>query len=257
MTNKRVAALCLLIFFTMAWLPLGQQDFMVAHWMKIGAFIAPILVFAGFNSRDNSNQPWVSDVALVSYLLASSYLIHQVEEHWVDLLGRHYPLYDFLNDLIARLFGEDKYGILTPSGIFYINAGMVWTAGLSAILASPKHIFPALAMAGIMLVNGVAHILNAVIALEYNSGMATGLILFLPLSLLFYREMLSTGTASRQLIFFGILWGFLGHVILFAGLFASNVFGLVPEVAYYIALILWGILPSLVFRPHKEEELMA
>ena len=226
MTNKRVAALCLLIFFTMAWLPLGQQDFMVMHWMKLGAFIAPILLFAGFNSR-------------------------------VDLLWRHYPLYDFLNDLIARLFGEDKYGILTPSGIFYINAGMVWTAGLSAILASPKHIFPALAMAGIMLVNGVAHILNAVIALEYNSGMATGLILFLPLSLLFYREVLRSGAATRQLVFFGVLWGFLGHVILFAGLFASNVFGLVPEIAYYITLILWGILPSLVFRPHKEEELMA
>ncbi|MEL6363084.1 MAG: HXXEE domain-containing protein [Pseudomonadota bacterium] len=246
--NQRMAMLSLFAFFAMSWLPLGQQAFMVDHWMKIGAFLAPILVFAGFKGRGNATTPWTEDIALMAYLLAASYLVHQVEEHWVDLLGRQYPLYEFLNGLIATLFGDDKYGVLTRPALFYVNAGMVWTAGFLAILTSPKHIFPALAMAGIMLVNGVAHVLNAVIAFEYNSGLATGLIIFVPISIIFYRAMLRSGAANAKLITAAIIWGFLGHVILFAGLFAANVFSFVPVEIYYVALILWGALPTLVFR---------
>lgn len=246
--NQRVAAISLLAFFALAWLPFGPDEFMIDHWMKIGAFIAPILVFAGFKGRGATNDPWSTDVTLIAYLLAASYLVHQVEEHWVDLLGRQYPLYEFLNGLIATLFGDDKYGILTQSGIFYINAGMVWTAGFLAILTSPRQLFPTIAMAGIMLVNGVAHIINAIVAFEYNSGLATGFLLFLPLSIVFYRSMLKSGAVSVRLIMAGVAWGFLGHVILFAGLFAANVFGLVPVQLYYVALIVWGGLPVLIFR---------
>jgi len=150
--------------------------------------------------------------------------------------------------LIASFFGEDKYGILTREGIFYINAGMVWTAGFLAILTSPRQVFPSVAMAGIMLVNGIAHILNAVIAFEYNSGLVTGLVLFLPLSILFYRAMYTSGTVSARLLIAGVLWGFVGHLLLFGGLFASHVFGLIPVPIYYVALIAWGVVPSLAFR---------
>jgi len=243
-----VAAISLLAFFAMAWLPLGQQSFMVDNWMKIGAFLAPVLIFFGFKTRSDKTSSWTSDVSLFACLLTASYLVHQVEEHWVDLLGRQYPLYAFLNGLIASFFGDDKYGILTREGIFYINAGMVWTAGFLAILTSPRQVFPSVAMAGIMLVNGIAHILNAVIAFEYNSGLATGLVLFLPLSILFYRAMYKSGTVRARLLIAGVLWGFVGHLLLFGGLFASHVFGLIPVPIYYVALIAWGVVPSLTFR---------
>lgn len=246
--NRKISLLFLLIFFALAWLPLGQHEFMVDHWMKIGAFIAPILVFVGFKERSASETPRAADVALMAYLLTASYLVHQVEEHWVDLLGREYPLYEFLNGLIATLFGDEKYGILTRNGIFYINAGMVWTAGFLAILTSPKQPFPALAMAGIMFVNCIAHIINALISFEYNSGLATGIVLFLPLSILFFRALLKSGAANFRLIGAAVIWGFIGHVILFGGLFASNVFELVPSGLYYCALILWGVVPTIVFR---------
>ncbi|MEM8837358.1 MAG: HXXEE domain-containing protein [Pseudomonadota bacterium] len=246
--NQSFAALGLLMFFAMAWLPLGQQAFMVDHWMKIGAFVAPLLVFFGFKMRVDASVPWARDIPLVASLLTASYLVHQVEEHWVDLLGRPYPLHEFLNTLIATLFGDDKYGILTRSGIFYINAGMVWTAGFLAILTSPKQVFPAIAMVGLMLVNGIAHILNALISFEYNSGLATGLVLFLPIGILFYRAVLKTGAANAKLLMAGLLWGLIGHVILFSGLFAANVFGLIPVEIYYVVLILWGALPVFLFR---------
>ncbi|MEM7612749.1 MAG: HXXEE domain-containing protein [Pseudomonadota bacterium] len=214
--------------------------------MKIGAFIAPLVVFFGFNARDEASSPWSVDVRLIACLLAASYLVHQVEEHWVDLLGREYPLYDYLNGLIANLFGEDKYGVLDRSGIFYINAGMVWTAGFLAILTAPSRIFPALAMAGIMFVNAIAHVANALATISYNSGLATSLVLFLPLSIVFFVRTHRAGLANAKLLLAAVLWGFVAHAILFAGLFASVVLGLVPVPAYYIGLIIWGALPAVV-----------
>lgn len=219
---------------------------MVDHWMKVGAFIAPVVVFFGFKLRDENSSRWPVDIGLMACLLAAAYLVHQVEEHWVDLLGREYPLYDYLNELIANLFGSEKYGILDRRGIFYINAGMVWTAGFLAILVAPKRPFPTLAMSGVMFVNAVAHVINAVLSTSYNAGLATSLVVFLPLSIIFFFGMYRASKASTPHILVALLWGFLAHVILFAGLFASVVHGLVPVSLYYAILILWGAVPTVV-----------
>ncbi|MEM6604471.1 MAG: HXXEE domain-containing protein [Pseudomonadota bacterium] len=246
--NQLLAALSLIGFFALAWLPLGQHAFMVDHWMKIGAFVAPIVVFFGLKARNETSPPWPIDVGLMACLLTAAYLVHQVEEHWIDLLGREYPLYDYLNGLIASLFGDEKYGILDRSGIFYVNAGMVWTAGFLAIFTGPKKIFPSLAMAGIMFVNAIAHIANAVATTSYNAGLATSLALFLPLSLTFFIGTFRAEAANTKLLLGAMLWGLLAHIILFGGLFASVVHGLVPVFIYYSALILWGIVPTIASR---------
>ena len=221
---------------------------MEEHWMKVGAFIAPVLLFFAFHSRTANSPRVLSDATLMACMLTASYLVHQVEEHWVDLMGRSYPLYDFLNTVIADVAGEDRYGVLTPSAIFYVNAGMVWTVGFTSILASPKHVFPAIAMAGLMIVNGGAHVLNAIAYQSYNSGLATGLLLFVPIGLMFYRRLLKDAKASPLILSAGILWGVLGHVFLFAGLFAANVYGMFPVGLYYVGLIAWGLVPMALFR---------
>ena len=246
--NQSIAGVSLAIFFAMVWLPLGQHAFMVEHWMKVGAFLAPILVFAGFKVRTEASPPILNDIALMASLFASAYLVHQVEEHWVDFLGREYPLYDVLNSLIATYFGEEKYGVMTPTAIFYINAGTVWTIAFVAILLSPKQIFPVLAIAGLIFVNGIAHILNAIAGMAYNSGLGTSILIFLPLSILFFRALLNSGAVSLALVGAAVLWGFLAHILLFAGLFAANVYGIIPEALYYVVLILWGLLPAFLFR---------
>lgn len=249
MEMNRVLSISLLIVFaTMAWAPLGQQAFMEEHWMKVGAYIAPVLLFLAFNGRSVYEPKILSDVTLMACILTAAYLVHQVEEHWVDLLGRPYPLYDFLNTLIADVAGEERYGLLTPSAIFYINAGMVWTVGFTSILVSPKHAFPAISMAGLMIVNGVAHVLNGLAYQSYNSGLATGLLIFVPIGVLFYRRLLRDGMASRVMLGAGVMWGFLGHVFLFAGLFAANVYGMFPLSLYYSGLIIWGLVPMALFR---------
>ncbi|MEL7475146.1 MAG: HXXEE domain-containing protein, partial [Cyanobacteria bacterium J06555_12] len=134
--------------------------------------------------------------------------------------------------------------------IFYVNAGMVWTAGFLAIFTATNRIFPSLAMAGIMLVNAVAHVANAVATMSYNSGLVTSIILFLPLSIVFFWHAYRAGTASTKLLLAAVMWGFLGHVMLFGGLFAANVNGIVPVPVYYIALIAWGVVPTLAFGSH-------
>ena len=249
--NRLLSAIALIIFAAMAWTPLGQQAFLERNWMKVGAFIAPIIIFMAFHARGTSKTPFLQDISLMASVLTVSYLIHQVEEHWIDILGREYPLYDFLNTLIADVAGEDRYGVLTPSALFYVNAGMVWTVGFTAILVSPKFSFPAIAMAGLMLVNGVAHLLNALAYQSYNSGLLTGTLIFIPIGILFYRSLLKERTATRIMLAAGIGWGFLGHVLLFAGLFAANVYSLFPVELYYAGLILWGLVPLFCFRSHQ------
>lgn len=238
----------LLLFLAMLWVPLGQQAFLADHWMKIGTFMAPVVVLLAFKLSERSGRASLKDTTFVAILLAASYFVHQFEEHWVNLLGQTYPLRHELNSLLASLFGEDKYGIMTREAIFYINTGTVWATALVAVWASPRLIFPSIAMAGIMAVNGFAHVAVAVRTLSYNSGVLTGTLIFLPLVILYFRTLLKSEMATRSMIIAGIVWGFLGHVVLFGGLFLANVMGLVPVGLYYAVLIALGFAPLLLFR---------
>jgi hypothetical protein len=56
------------------------------------------------------------------------YMLHQVEEHGVDLLGRHYH---FQVDFCHRLGHASVEGCAgTPLFIFAVNVGSVWIAGV-------------------------------------------------------------------------------------------------------------------------------
>ena len=250
--DQRWSGVFLAIFFALAWLPFGQQDFMVEHWMKVGAFVAPILLFMAFRQRGANRSNLFGDVSLMASVFAAAYLLHQVEEHWVDLLGREYPLYDTLNRLIANVAGDDKFGVMTPQALFYINAGTVWTIAFLAILASPRLVFPALAMAALMFVNAVAHIVVGIVQFGYNSGLATSIILFLPLTLLYFHTQLRMGRATWPMVTASLFYGVVGHFFLFAGLFAANVYGVVPVGLYYLGLIGYGVLPMGLFRPSAQ-----
>lgn len=139
MSDERWALVSLLAFFSMHWVPLGQQGFLAQHWMKLGGLVAPLLMFFAFTARSIAAGPWWIDVRLAALLLTAAYMLHQVEEHWIDLLGRRYPLYELLNQMLAN--------------------------------------------AGIVLVNAVAHMAQALASWAYNPGLATAVLLFLSLSI--------------------------------------------------------------------------
>ncbi|MEM6746047.1 MAG: HXXEE domain-containing protein [Pseudomonadota bacterium] len=238
----------LLIFMAMLWVPVGQSAFLADHWMKIGTYMAPVAVFMGLKMRQGSAVPPLQDVTFVAVLLAAAYLTHQFEEHWVNLRGEVYPLRHELNSIIAAVLGEDKYGIMTRDAIFYINTGAVWASAFVAIWASPRLIFPSMAMAGLTAVNGFAHMMVAIRTFDYNSGLLTGVLIFLPLTILYFRTLLKTGLATRQMVVISLAWGIFGHVLLFGGLVLANVMGVIPVEVYYAALIAYGFAPLAFFR---------
>ncbi|MEM9301333.1 MAG: HXXEE domain-containing protein [Pseudomonadota bacterium] len=237
----------LVVFFGGIWLPLGQQDFLIEHWMKLGTFLAPVLLFA-FLAADTKAGP--RRPALVGVLMLVLYIVHQFEEHWIDVRGVHYAFYTSINALLNGVLneGQSPVEILTPLDIFVINTSLVWLVGLLAILMAPRRRFPLLAMNAIILVNGVTHIVAAVGTRAYNPGLLTSVLLFVPFGLAFYVVSVRAGLADRREVWVSLGWGILAHAIMVGGLIAGRAYSLFPDSVYYLALVLWSIVPLWLFR---------
>ncbi|MEM9373826.1 MAG: HXXEE domain-containing protein [Planctomycetota bacterium] len=238
------AAGSLLMFFGLLWFPAGQQGFLVEHWMKVGLFLSPLVVFFAVINLGVMVEGRGIRARGMSAAMLAAYLVHQSEEHWVDLLGRSYPLYELFNSRIAASFGDEHYGAFSEYAIFFVNTSLVWLVGLLAIWLAPARALPVAAMAGVVLVNGLAHGVQAVLARSYNPGLLTGLLIFVPLGAIVFRSLRRTGRLSAAGVLVGVTWGVIAHALLFAGVLAANVFEIIPAFVYYAALVVWAILPS-------------
>ncbi len=251
MRDSRLVFGSTLLLFGMLWLPLGQYDFLIDHWMKIGTYAVPFLLIGvfSFSTRDHSKNR-IQQFRFIGVLLLIAYIIHQFEEHWVDLYGNYYAFYDFNNDFIRSNLGASDSTVipLTKEAIFMINTSLVWLVGALAIWFSPRNRFPLIAMGSIIVVNGFVHILAGLIKLQYNPGLVTSIIIFLPLYFWFVNYLLKRSKSYKPQILGGLAWAFLAHVIMVAGLLMANWFHLFPELVYFIVLIIWSILPVFLFR---------
>ncbi|HAA16028.1 MAG TPA: HXXEE domain-containing protein [Cytophagales bacterium] len=237
--------------FAMLWLPLGQYDFLIDHWMKIGTYAVPFMLMGAFSLNRNVGLKKLSkDYRFIGIMMLIAYILHQYEEHWIDLLGNHYAFYFFNNNFILDNLGATDSSVkpLTKEAIFVINTSLVWLVGTLAIWRSPKHIFPLIAMASIIIVNGLVHILAAVATFQYNPGIFTSLIIFVPLYILFIRHLIKQSKQYKKQIIEGIAWAFIAHVIMVAGLLMANWFNIFPEIIYFIALVIWSVSPLVFFR---------
>lgn len=247
------ATLLLGAFFAFLWLPLGQTPFLVANWMKLGAFCAPLIMGIALAVRPAGAEDLGADRQLLAVLLLALYMVHQVEEHWIDLTGHNYAFYDTANALLRGVCGPSLHAInpMSPETIFVINSTLVWLVGALAILRAPSHVFPLLALTGITLVNGLAHILGGLLQLAYNPGLATALILFVPVSTLVYRHLKRQDPALGREIMASIAWAGASHALMIAGVLASAGYGLVPVWLFWAALAAMAIVPSLLFRSQR------
>ncbi|MEM0980655.1 MAG: HXXEE domain-containing protein [Cyanobacteria bacterium P01_H01_bin.58] len=218
--------------------------------MKIGTYAAPLVLFVFFSTRAEKTRSVLVDIKLMSVLFLVAYIIHQFEEHWVDLLGEQYAFYSDVNQLIlSALNAQDSTIIpLSPEAIYVINTSLVWLVGILAIWRSPKHLFPSLAMAGITLVNGISHIILGIAQQAYNPGLLTATVIFVPLAVAFYRTVLTTFLEAEKQVIVSIIWSVLAHIIMVAGLLAANWFNVIPEVVYFALLIVWSVIPILLFN---------
>lgn len=239
-------AVIFFLAFAMLWLPLGQHDFLLLHWMKIGTFMAPFLVLIALSFNQNRTDGSPQFFALVMF---AAYIGHQFEEHWIDLYGRDYAFQGAVNALIAGALGiEAEPGkipdILTRASVFVINTSLVWLVAALAIWRGAAFVFPVLAMVAIAFVNGISHVVSSIITGAYNPGLVTSVVLFLPLSVWAYRALLQDGLASKAQVSWSIAWAVAGHIIMIVGLIAANWWMLFPEYIYFVLLVAWSVVPT-------------
>ena len=111
-------------------------------------------------------------ITLLLWLIPATYLIHIAEEYWG---GEGFPAY------IARTRGVT----LAPSRFLLMNgigcALMVLGIVLAHKLGFTNWLMVCLGM--VVMGNGISHTVNAALAREYNPGLISGLLIWIPLGL--------------------------------------------------------------------------
>jgi hypothetical protein len=128
----------------------------------------------------------------VTFLHLPAYMLHQYEEHDNDRFRL------FLNATVGQ--GRE---VLSRFAVFIINIPGVWgVIALSLALAWGVHIGYALIAVYLILVNAVAHVGHSVAFHRYNPGLATAIVIFVPLGActLYRVQAAGGGTAAFHAI---------------------------------------------------------
>ena len=107
------------------------------------------------------------------------YMLHQFEEHGVDLFGTRYAFQPYACRLFAIATASSRPCAVTQEFIFAVNIVGVHASFLLPLWAQSKRAAD-LAL-GLIAVNCAAHVLASVASQTYNPGAATALVLFVPL----------------------------------------------------------------------------
>ncbi|MEO1700641.1 MAG: HXXEE domain-containing protein [Pseudomonadota bacterium] len=249
--TKRVSSGALIAAFAFLWIPLGQQDFLVQHWMKVGTFMAPFLVLVALSFSDSGR---FIDTRSIALALLVAYILHQFEEHWVDVYGRTFAFKPYLNAFLSNLLGHAQVQeLMSDESVFVINTSLVWLVGALAVWRGGEHIFAAFCMAAIVVVNAISHIGAGLISGSYNPGLLTAILIFLPVGVGAYVLLARNPASTAALISASLIWGLTAHLIMIGGILAMSQISQLPESVYFAVLIAWSVLPACIF-PNKAHD---
>lgn len=148
---------------------------------------------------------WSTALVLL-YAQLIIYLLHQIEEHYVDRFRR------FVNEHMAG--GADA---LTPRAVMWINVIGVWALyALILVVADSIDIGLGLIAVYTTLVNGLAHIGMAVALRQVNPGLWTSLGLFLPIGLWAWVALTAANGLGAGAHVVGLAVAVLVHVVIIA-----------------------------------------
>lgn len=186
-------------------------DYLLMRWMIVGlggaAFLSLMLL-------EDRAELQLDPLARFHWTLLIVYLVHQFEEHGVDLFGRSYFLITYARSLIGEIGAASGF-ILTPLAIYRTNTLFVWLPFLAAVWGHRRFIWPGLAAGGLVLTNAMLHIGIALWAREYNPGVGSAIVLFLPIAFLYFRFVRRHCGIGWQGIVGGVLFGAAEHALLF------------------------------------------
>ena len=150
-----------------------MQQWLNKHWVATASCMAVLLALLMPIFAQERSSTW-----LLIFAMLPVYMFHQVEEHTGDRFRV------FVNQ--HAFHGVEA---LTPLAVLWINLPGVWGIGLFSIYAASfLSIGWGLSVVYLVLVNAVAHIVAAILWREYNPGLWTALILFVPLGTLALLE---------------------------------------------------------------------
>ncbi len=163
---------------------------LTSNWVY-GGFLAGILLFA---LAPMVLAGWSAPLA-ATFLLLPAYMIHQYEEHDHDRFRR------FFNEKFCGGFDA-----LTVFAVFIVNVPGVWgLIALSLYCAASFGLGWALFAVYLVLVNAVIHIAHSILFRCYNPGLATAVVLFVPMgaiALVLIDRAGGASVASHAIAFF-------------------------------------------------------
>jgi len=141
----------------------------------------------------------------IAWLLPATILVHQLEEYFGQ-----FPIW-YSNLLNAQLSNQD-FIIINGVGLFLFTV-----FSLSYIFNKNNLILVALGT--LVFVNGMIHLLLSIFTFSYSPGTISGIVLFIPLGIIIYKNILPQLRKGERIIAIGI-----GIFILFtASVIAINI----------------------------------
>ena len=185
-------------------------------WIGLGAAgVLLILLSTNALRSDRSVSRW-RDLVWLTWAAVFAYLVHQFEEHGVDVQDRVYAFRGFLCGEIG--FADPDTCPVPLSFITAVNIAGIWVAGpLSALLAARWPVI-GLSFFAIPAVNLFGHALPALTLQQYNPGLVTAVVLFLPLSLLAFATAITRYHLGVRAVLATLFAGAVLHAILMGSL---------------------------------------
>src|SRR5262245_37616747 len=134
------------------------MDLALAYWPFAGLALA-IVLFVILGAAPMAGRPWSArwtDPAWLLWLAVPVYMLHQFEEHGIDLLGRSYAFQAVMCETLG-FRGDLTACPADPMFLFVVNVGTVWISGIAGALLGPRRMVGFCACA-IPLINGVVHV---------------------------------------------------------------------------------------------------
>lgn len=232
--------------FAALWLPLGQQGYLWAAWpeMALGAGCAILLALAVLRPGPGAGRRSAQAVLL---LVLAVYMLHQFEEHGVDLLGQHYVFEAAINAILGPGLGcaPNAQCPFDPQTIYLVNTIAVWWVLASVIAAGAGAPAADLMAVSVMPVNALTHIGAALGQLGYNPGLATAVLLFLPVGIGATVWLARVHDVPTRIVAVSLLYGAALHLLIAAGI-AAVVWGWIGPTGYGLALFAAASVPALL-----------
>lgn len=214
-------------------------------WPWIGLGLAAVLLagLAFGDLRGDRTAPRLRDMAWLAWAATAAYLIHQFEEHGVDARG---ALYAFRGVLCGAFgFAEASACPIPEAFITAVNVPLTWLAGPAAALLGCRWPAVALGLFSVPAVNAFAHIGPALATGQYNPGLLTAVLLFVPLSLWAFRVALGRTDLGWRVVAATLAGGVVVHAVLMLSLRAWLA-GRLPEGVLIAIQVVNPVIPLLL-----------